>query len=94
MKSLKLNMQLKRLVGSNVTFLLSNCANNSKVASYVLGIAILLNVLMEFNENTLLVSLFSLSPYNNNNFIIDVSVFIHSIYLLILLVQVLCKVFQ
>lgn len=53
-KSLKLNLQLKRLVGLNVSFLLSNCANHSKVASCVLGMAILLNISIEGNEKTLL----------------------------------------
>lgn len=93
-KSLKLNLQLKRLVGSNVSFLLSNCANNSKVASCVLGMAVLLNVLMECNKNTLLVSVCSLSFYKNNSFLIDVSVCLHSTYLVVLPVQVFCKVFQ
>ena len=87
-------MQLKRLVGSDVSFLLSNWENNSKVASSVLGMAVLLNVLMECNENTLLVSLCSLSLYKNNRFLIDVSVCLHSTYLVILPVQVFCKVFQ
>lgn len=81
-------------MGSNVSFLLSNCANNSKVASSVLGMAVLLNVLMECNENTLLVSLCTLSFYKNNSFLIDVSVCLHSTYLIILPAQVFCNVFQ
>lgn len=89
-----MNLQLKRLVGSNVRFLLSNCANNSEVASSVLEMAVLLNVLMECNENTLLVSLCSLSRYKNNSFLIDVSACLHSTYLVSLPLQVLCKIFQ
>lgn len=81
-------------MGSDVSFLLSNWENNSKVASSVLGMAVLLNVLMECNENTLLVSLCSLSLYKNNSFLIDVSVCLHSTYLVILPVQVFCEVFQ
>lgn len=81
-------------MGSDVSFLLSNWENNSKVASSVLGMAVLLNVLMECNENTLLVSLRSLSLYKSNSFLIDVSVCLHSTYLVILSVQVFCKFFN
>lgn len=89
-----MNLQLKRLVGSDVSFLLSNWENNSKVASSVLGMAVLLNVLMECNGNTLSVSLCGLSLYKNNSFLTDVSVCFLSTYLVILPVQVFCKVFQ
>ena len=60
------------------SFLLSNCENNPEVASSVLGMAVLLNVLMECNENTLSVSSCRLSLYKNNSLLIDVSVRLHS----------------
>ena len=87
-------MQLKSLVGSDVSFLLSNWENNSKVASSVLGMAVLLNVLMECNENTLSVSLCGLSLYKNNSFLTDVSVYFHSTYLVILPGQVFLQRFS
>ena len=81
-------------MGSDVSFLLSNWENNSKVASSVLGMAVLLNVLMDCHGNTLSVSLCGLSLYKNNSFLTDVSVCFLSTYLVILPVQVFLQSFS